>query len=371
MKQFKQLMYVVGIVVVVLIVFYGVNLYGKRGLQKQLEAGKSAYNSGDMQGAISIFEAVYSKAAKSSVGKETAYYLGKSYLNIGDLEKSETYWNAVSGDKLYAEESLFNVADIQKDTNRIEEAVTKFEKLIKDYPKSELIDDAMLKLAVIHRQKNELGDAQKELSAIIEAHPESNLIGTVEQEMGNINLALLFSPQITEGSQEYVVKSGDSLYTIAQKSGTTIELIKKCNGLKSDMLKPNDKLKVITDKFSVVVDKSKNILTLKAGERVVKTYSVGTGVSGCTPAGTYKITNKLVNPPWHKPGAGVVPFGDKQNVLGTRWMGFNNPGYGIHGTWEPESIGQQSSAGCVRMKNEDVEELFEIVPSGTEVEIVE
>ncbi|MBM3248214.1 MAG: L,D-transpeptidase, partial [Candidatus Omnitrophica bacterium] len=57
--------------------------------------------------------------------------------------------------------------------------------------------------------------------------------------------------------------------------------------------------------------------------------------------------------------------------LGTRWMGFDIPEYGIHGTTEPESIGKQATKGCVRMINKDVEELYSILPVGTEVTIID
>lgn len=67
----------------------------------------------------------------------------------------------------------------------------------------------------------------------------------------------------------------------------------------------------------------------------------------------------------------MVPFGDPKNILGSRWMGISHPGYGIHGTTEPGSIGKNVTAGCVRLKNEDVEELYSIVPEGTEVVIVD
>ena len=51
-------------------------------------------------------------------------------------------------------------------------------------------------------------------------------------------------------------------------------------------------------------------------------------------------------------------------------MGFDtDPHYGLHGTLHPETIGQQVTAGCVRLKNQDVEELFNILPVGTQVVI--
>ena len=102
----------------------------------------------------------------------------------------------------------------------------------------------------------------------------------------------------------------------------------------------------------------------------MKTYVVATGVSNSTPAGTFKIVNKLANPTWFKVGA-VVPPGSDENILGSRWLGLNLSGYGIHGTIEPETLGQQITQGCVRMANSDVEELYTIIPLGTEVTIVD
>ena len=65
----------------------------------------------------------------------------------------------------------------------------------------------------------------------------------------------------------------------------------------------------------------------------------------------------------------VVPPG-KANPLGTRWLGLSKKGYGIHGTNAPGSIGRNASHGCIRMRNRDVEELFELVAVGDMVELV-
>jgi lipoprotein-anchoring transpeptidase ErfK/SrfK len=46
-------------------------------------------------------------------------------------------------------------------------------------------------------------------------------------------------------------------------------------------------------------------------------------------------------------------------------------GYGIHGTWDEASIGKAESAGCVRMRNAEVEQLYTLLPNGTEVAIEE
>jgi len=57
------------------------------------------------------------------------------------------------------------------------------------------------------------------------------------------------------------------------------------------------------------------------------------------------------------------------NPLGTRWMGLNLKGFGIHGTNVPSSIGKAASHGCVRMAKRDLEELFELVEVGDVVVI--
>lgn len=104
--------------------------------------------------------------------------------------------------------------------------------------------------------------------------------------------------------------------------------------------------------------------------QLVKEYPVAIGRPDTpTPLGEYSIVSKEINPYWYppeNPGHYVVsgPF----NPLGYRWMGFSG-NYGIHGTNAPWSIGSVVSNGCVRMHEEDVEELFSLVNCGTTVRI--
>jgi L,D-transpeptidase ErfK/SrfK len=109
-------------------------------------------------------------------------------------------------------------------------------------------------------------------------------------------------------------------------------------------------------------------LVLFDGETVLKTYPVAVGkASTPTPRGEFTIINHVQNPTWYGPGV-VVPPG-KNNPLGTRWMGLSVKGYGIHGTNVPTSIGKAASHGCIRMRQSDLEELFEVVSVGVTVEL--
>ena len=206
---------------------------------------------------------------------------------------------------------------------------------------------------------------------IIEKFPNSDNIQRAQEGLERTNINILFSPTPTPDSSFYEVQKGDTLSKIARKFSTTQELILKANNLKSENVVPlGRRLKVRKDKFSIVVDKSQNILTLKSRDHIVKTYHVSTGLNNSTPVGAFKIVNKIINPPWYTAG-GVIPPDSPKNILGSRWLGISVPGYGIHGTTQPQSIGKQVTSGCVRMKNSDVEELYAIVPEGTEVVIVD
>jgi LysM repeat protein len=251
-----------------------------------------------------------------------------------------------------------------------DKAVAAFLAVINKYPDSVYAERSLRKLMSICGEKGDLEKARYYHLRLLGDFPGINDADEVQSSLGKINLDILFSRDITADSVEYEVRPGDSLFAIARKFGTTIELIKRINSLKKDLIVPAQKLKVIAAKFSIFVDKSRNILILKKDAEVLKTYKVSTGRDNCTPVGVFKIEEKMVKPVWYKVGAVVSP--DSQEYeLGDRWLGLSAEGYGIHGTSDESTIGAQVTHGCVRMYNAEVCELFDIVPSGTVVEIVD
>ncbi len=231
--------------------------------------------------------------------------------------------------------------------------------------------DAMLKSAARLEESGELLSARDVYQQMMAAYVSRPAIEGVQKKLEDLNMRILFSAlNVPDQTTTYVVNEGDSLTAIARKYGTTIEFIKRQNGLTSDIIRPGMRLRIWTGKFSVLVDKSQNLLILKSNAEIIKTYRVSTGKNNITPVGTFKIVNKLVNPDWTHEGK-VIAFGSPENILGTRWLGFDVPGYGLHGTTQPESIGQQVTAGCVRMINREAEEIYDILPPGTEVTIMD
>ena len=102
--------------------------------------------------------------------------------------------------------------------------------------------------------------------------------------------------------------------------------------------------------------------------RVLRTFSVavGTRVSP-SPVGEFQVVSRVFDPAYYHAGV-VIPPG-KDNPIGPRWLGLNQKGYGIHGTNEPRSIGRAASHGCIRLRNRDIEQLFEMVRVGDVVDI--
>ncbi len=212
--------------------------------------------------------------------------------------------------------------------------------------------------------------AKQAYDQIISNYPDYDKIEDVQEKLGAVNIDLIFSPAQMPQTISYEIVPGDSLGKLARKYNTTPQLIKRANGLKSDVIRTGEKLRMWTAPFNILINKSQNVLFLKSGEEVLKIYHVSTGKDNITPVGTFKIATKIEKPVWFRNGGTPIPSESPENELGSRWMGFDtDPHYGIHGTLHPESIGQQVTAGCVRLKNEDVEELFDIIPVGTVVVI--
>jgi len=119
----------------------------------------------------------------------------------------------------------------------------------------------------------------------------------------------------------------------------------------------------------VVVSIPDRMLAVIEGDTVLQVFPVAVGAATSpSPSGDFEITNRVTHPTYYHPGV-VIPAG-KDNPIGTRWVGLNKPGYGIHGTNVPSSIGHAASHGCIRMRNRDVENFFAMVRVGDTVQIL-
>ena len=183
----------------------------------------------------------------------------------------------------------------------------------------------------------------------------------------------VFSLRMTPLVERYNVQPGDNLTRIAKRHQTTADAITRLSGLKSEVIQPRSRLRILGGKVKIFVDKSDFLLWVTLDGRLLYQARVGLGRDNTTPVGEFSIEVRQKNPTWFRPGSDPIGPGDPRNVLGSRWLGFRDTeqisGIGIHGTVDSDSIGRESSAGCIRMLKEDVELVFDLVPRSTTVVI--
>jgi lipoprotein-anchoring transpeptidase ErfK/SrfK len=179
--------------------------------------------------------------------------------------------------------------------------------------------------------------------------------------------------------EPYAVQLGETLSSISRRLGTSVEQIKLANHKRDDFVRAGERLIVSWRMPTVVVDKEGLKLYLLYHGEVARIYPAAIGKGdgekelSATPEGVFVIDARIKDPPWYRRGE-RIEHSDPRNILGTRWMGFKPTsdltGYGIHGTTQPETVPGRVSNGCIRMRNADVEELFEWVPKGTKVYVL-
>ncbi|MDD5727036.1 MAG: L,D-transpeptidase family protein [Victivallales bacterium] len=190
--------------------------------------------------------------------------------------------------------------------------------------------------------------------------------------LGNANVRILFSDYpFPEKKAVYQVKPNDGLRKIAMDHNTSMEAVQKSNKMKATdfNVQLGQTMNIYVGDWKIIASKSRRKLYLFDGKDLFKVYNIGIGKQDRTPLGVFATGTKTKNPDWYSP-KGKIPFGDKNNVLGTRWIQLiprkcnrRVSGLGIHGTWAPDSIGKAESNGCLRLLNPDIEELFAILPN--------
>lgn len=180
-------------------------------------------------------------------------------------------------------------------------------------------------------------------------------------EMLSIGQVICIAQERTEQAicpmqNSYVIRKGDTLGAIAKAFNIPLQslLNENPNVVPEDLhIDQIICIPVAPSPLSITVSMNAKILSLYKNGQLFKVYPVAVGKPTTpTPRGTFTIINKQVNP--------GGPFG-------SRWMGLSRPHYGIHGNNNPPSIGTAASNGCVRMYNNDVDDLFNYVGVGTTV----
>lgn len=192
---------------------------------------------------------------------------------------------------------------------------------------------------------------------------------------------VLFNSSGTWKSRHVRVKRGQSLVGIASsairnwKIPMSPGLLQLINGIPSPKsLRAGQKLRVPTERMHVVVEKSTFSMKVYLGNVLVRLYEVGLGENDSTPETVFTVTERQLDLPWTNPRTGeTFAARHPKNLVGRHFIkiedGGTNERYGIHGTKDQSSIGKNSSMGCIRLRQNDIEDVFSYIPTDTKVAI--
>jgi lipoprotein-anchoring transpeptidase ErfK/SrfK len=222
--------------------------------------------------------------------------------------------------------------------------------------------------------QNDVVTARARWSEALKLDPPGPIAAALRNDLARLGEQTILSNAVTRGdplTELYVVRAGDTLGKIAKAQRITADLLQRVNNIADKhTIRIGQTLKVVHGPFHAIVNKSTYSMDVYCQDAYVRSFPVGLGADDSTPTGLWKVSGKLVNPTWYPPrGGDIVLADDPKNPLGERWIGLigvegqavGQPKYGIHGTIEPESIGRNVSLGCIRMRNEDVELLYDLL----------
>lgn len=231
-------------------------------------------------------------------------------------------------------------------------------------------------------------EARDRLNRILDESMSTHQRVLIKDELAKLAQKWLFSAKVFPGDtlcETYVVRAGDNLERIGRRYKVPHEVLMTINGIRRpESLRAGVNLKVVKGPFHVKVYKSSFTMDLLLQEnQYVKSYPIGLGKVGHeTPTGLWavKIGGKMIQPQWTDPNGHTFYAGDPDYPLGSRWIGLEGlegdalgrQGFAIHGTKEPEQIGQRGSLGCIRLHNGSVVEVYTLLtPALSQVRVVE
>lgn len=378
MKTKTTAILIISILIVATIV--GVVIY-KRIEAKRYERYQrcvALHESGQYPKAIELLNDFLEDYPESEYATDALYRLADANQKTDDYANAEKAWKKlIEKPKLSSErkvEAYYKKGVCQEKLGTTDAAIESYEAVTNLHTESkDYVPSAWYHLGSLYESKSLKNDAAEAYRKLVENYPEHKSTGKAAEKLGDWNLDYF----LDQHTVIYHVKSGDRIQTIAREHNTVPALIKKVNRLQSDMIRLGQTLRIPQEvDFNIEISLKRKVLNLKSNGKIIKQYPVCVGDEDHpTPRGAFKIVNKLVNPEWRSPDGRIVPPNAPDNELGIRWMGIANEevhqvaGYGIHGTIEPELIGEARSKGCVRMFNKDVEKLFDLVKRGTKVVI--
>jgi hypothetical protein len=240
----------------------------------------------------------------------------------------------------------------------------------------------------LRSQPTEIIRVRDELNKLLRIATTPEQRQKIKDEMAKLSKDWLFGPAVFPGDRlcdTYTVRSGDVLDIIGRRMKVPYEILMQINNIpRPQALQAGRAIKVIHGPFHAKVNRPAFTLDLYLQDTYVRSFKVGVGKPGFeTPTGLWRVQEhgKLIQPPWTDPDTGrLYKASDPDYPLGARWIGLDGmdglargrTGFALHGTKDPDQIGTAGSRGCIRMYNDDVVLMYNLLaPLYSQVEVFE
>ena len=242
-----------------------------------------------------------------------------------------------------------------------------------------------LEAGLAAKARNEFLAAREQLNKALHGGLRPDQLTTARQALSDLGAEMIYSPRVIPNdplTESYTVQAGNSLARLAKRVKVPEELLAQINRISNpNFIREGMRLKLVHGPFHASISKSEHVLHLYLQDVYVRSFRVALGAEGKTPTGLWKVVRRQANPDWVDPNTGKRWHqDDPANPIGEYWIGLEGiegacvgaVGYGIHGTNEPETIGQDVSLGCVRLAPDDIEQVYRaLLPGESYVTIVD
>jgi LysM repeat protein len=229
-------------------------------------------------------------------------------------------------------------------------------------------------------------EARTKLNEMLSAPMDEQQLAFIKKQLSKLSKEWLFSRTIFSEDKlcgSYKVKPGDRFEVLAKRFNVPYEILMKINNIRNPKaLRAGETIKIINGPFHCRIYRSTFTMDLYLQDTFVRSFSVGIGRPEMeTPTGLWivKPTGKLISPTWTDPATGKTYEAENPDYpLGARWVGLEGvdgaakgrAGFAIHGTKKPEEINRAVSRGCIRLFNDDVILLYDLLTPGVSQVIV-
>ena len=246
-----------------------------------------------------------------------------------------------------------------------------------------VIDDVM---ACIDAEPPRIIAARNRLNEVLSMPMSRQQLAFVKKQLSKLSEQWLFSRTVFPEDTlcgSYKVKLADQFIKLGKRFKVPYEILMRINKISdAKALRAGDTIKVINGPFHCKIYRSAFTMDLYLQDTFIRSFSVGLGKPGTeTPTGCWAVkpNGKLISPTWTDPTTGKTYEAENPNYpLGARWIGLegikgaakDRTGFAIHGTKKTDEIGTAGSQGCIRLYNDDVILLYDLLMPGVSQDIV-